>query len=139
MAPTNPPPWRIRTLADDPASPLTPLAFRAPVPVAITPGVPAGGSPAPAQPSPTDHLAHCPHCNRLVPPDLLTDVRPLPATLRAACGWTAHEFVCDGCRGVAEHTGLLTLTALHEAHGAPPDALALAQAYDAAVAAHRHL
>lgn len=80
------------------------------------------------------HLVACTVCRCLTAPDMLIDVRPFPAALAAACGWTGHDFACDGCRETAHRTGVLTHEQLVTAHGAPAAVIAIARAHDVLVA-----
>lgn len=115
--------WQLKTLANDPTHPLHPEAERA---EREKTGAPKRDH---------AHLAHCPGCRCLVPPDMLVDCRAFPGDLRAACGWSACDFACDGCRETAHRTGVLTHEQLARAQGASDAAALLARAHDEHIAA----
>jgi hypothetical protein len=74
----------------------------------------------------------------MVSGSVLLDVTTLPAPLRAQCGWSVVDYVCDACQHAARLTGKTTLTAVVEALGAPQDIVARATVYDTAHQANQH-
>lgn len=64
-------------------------------------------------------------CGRMVPADMLVDVRALPDALRTGHGRGSKaqelaDYLCDGCRSRMTRAGRVTADALVQALGAPP-------------------
>ena len=118
MAPNSDPSngWKALTLHDDVAHPSHPTNRS---------GAPNG------------HLVACGLCGREQAADMMLDVRPIAAALRASLDWARHDFICDGCRETPHRDGRITHEQLATALGAPASVVLLARAHDAVHAGHK--
>lgn len=63
-------------------------------------------------------------CGRAQVTDMMFDVSDWTPGERSSKGWASDTtHICDGCLTMALRTGAITLTELHEKHGAPSDVL----------------
>jgi hypothetical protein len=73
-------------------------------------------------------VARCP-CGRETNADMLVDVRPVPATVKAKIGHPDAEYLCDGCRERLFREGHVTREVFFSHLGAPPAVLERIRAY----------